>query len=211
MAMAKKRTTAKTSTRSHHPHRSGGGEATWKKSKLVAVVLIVVIVVSLLRMIGSGTGNPSLLPDNFPRVFIAAENNGSYENLLVERGAKNPKIPIESDGKKFWDAYICLNEYCPGRKKTGGRPYIFAGVMPEMPPISPEGPGAPGGPGTPPPDMGPGYFPEIVCPECKKMYDTVKPKQKALYEPMNIERYMTDEAKEIIVKIREEHKKRNKQ
>ena len=84
------------------------------------------------------------------------------------------------------------------------KPYIFAAVMPELPP---QAAGGPGGPGGPPMEM---LYHEFACPLCKAQVQKVASQYKALFDPLNIERYLTPEAEQMIAKIREEYKKKRK-
>lgn len=209
--MAKKRT-AQSSTRGHKPVHGRGGSKhgdmpDWKKSKALAALLMVVIGICLYMMLLGGTsGSSTSIPDNFPRAYIAVEDAGNYEAILEVRGSKPPEVPVDKDGKKYYDAYVCLNEVCPGRAKTGGKPYIFAILPPPMPALGPDGNPVPG------PDGAPGAMPgmqEMYCPLCKQKFDSVKPKDQAQYDPTHIERYQSQEAVEIINKIRDEYMKKN--
>lgn len=207
--MAKKRST-QTSTRGHsttrHSSKRGSDMPDWKKSKLLAGVLFLVIIVCLYFMISNATssGGSSTIPSNFPRTYLAVEDAGNYGAVLEYRSSKPPELPIEKDGKKYYDAYICQNEKCPGRG-ADGKPYIFAILPP--PPMPAPGPDGAAPQGAP--EMMPG-MPELFCPLCKKKYDSVKPKDQAQYDPTHIERYQTEEAIQMINKIREEFMKKNK-
>lgn len=197
--MAKKRA----STGSHAPRSRGkaSDESGWKKSKLLAVVLVLVIVWALYSIISGGDSGGSRLPKDFPRTFIAEQDNGNYEAVLIERGEKSPVMPIVKDGKQYWEAYICMNEHCPGRAKTPDKkPYVFASVVPEMPPqpANPEGE----------PPMEYIHF-EVACPLCKDQQAKVQTQYKVLFDPQNIARYTTPEAEEMINKMREEFRKKN--
>ncbi len=209
--MAKKRA-AQTSTRGHKPvHGRGGSQHSnmpdWKKSKALAALLLVVIAICLYMMLsGSSSSGGSTIPENFPRAYLAVEDAGNYEALLEVRGSKPPELPIDRNGKKYYDAYICLNDACPGRATTGGKPYLFAIVPPPMPAMGPDGNPVPG------PDGAPGVMPgmqENFCPLCKKKFDSVKPKDQAQYDPAHIDRYQSQEAIDIINKIRDEYMKKN--
>lgn len=197
--MAKKRAT----TKGHAPRSRGGAsdESGWKKSKLLAVVLVLVIVWALYSIISGGDSSSGRLPKDFPRTFIAEVDNGNYDAVLIERGDKSPVLPIVKDGKKYWEAYICMNEHCPGRANTPDKkPYVFASVVPEMPP-QPENPEEGGGE----------YFHfEVACPLCKEQQAKTAIQYKALFDPQNIARYTTPEAEEMINKMREEFRNRNK-
>jgi len=196
--MAKKRAMSRSSSRSRK--KSSGGGSGWKNSPIVKVVLIVVIIGCLLNLLysltsGGGSNNP--IPDDFPRTFIAASDNGSYNAVIIKRSKTPPKTPILEGGKEYWDAYICLNEKCPGRKITGGKPFIFAAVM-QTPPNQGNGPE------TPPMDV----FMDATCPECKVAYNKVSKEYKSLFDPINVQRYQTEEALKIIEQIREKFKKK---
>lgn len=137
---------------------------------------------------------PSRLPSDFPRTFIAEEDNGNYVAVLVERGDKSPVVPIVKDGKKYWEAYACMNEQCPGRAKTPDKkPYVFASVVPEQTANQQ------------------GYFHfEIVCPLCDEQQKKVPPQDKMLFDPQNIARYTTPEAEAMISRMREEFRRKSR-
>lgn len=144
----------------------------------------------------------SRLPSDFPRTFIAEEDNGNYEAVLVERGDKTPNLPIVKDGKNYWEAYICMNEQCPGRAKTPDKkPYVFASVVPEMPPQSANPVGEP--------TMEYIHF-EVFCPLCKEWQKNAPPQEKERIDPQNISRYMTPEAEAMINRLREEFRQKNR-
>lgn len=204
--LAKKRAPVRSNARSGRGKSSGMQMPAWKKSWLLAVVLLFVIAYCLHMMITNFKGNSGVgLPDTFPRSFIALEDAGNYDALLIIRGSDSPVVPIEKNGKKYYEAYICNNENCPGRSKTDGKPYIFGIVPPPPPPQYVEG--------TPPPQEAMPEFSygmlELYCPLCKEKFDSVKPKYQARYEPYRIERYNTPEALEMIEKVRAEFMKKN--
>lgn len=208
--MAKK---SRNSTRSTRKHKGGGGgDAAWKHSPLVggalAVVILICVIMIVRTMFGVG-GADSVLPDDFPHAYLAEEDNGNYDAILIKRGSKSIQAPFTENGKEYWDAYVCHNEACPGRgpakkgSKEGGRPYIFAGKHAPMPE-----PPAEGGEGqeAPPPDMA---MTQIVCPKCKAAYDKASPKKKAAFDLTMVEHYQTEEALKKLQEIRDEFRKRS--
>jgi hypothetical protein len=64
------------------------------------------------------------VPVDFPNTWIAAEDDGHPERVVILRGRTEPTGPVERDGKKLFPAYQCLDEHCSGRKD--GKPYVFA-------------------------------------------------------------------------------------
>lgn len=207
--MAKK---SRNSTRSTHKHKGGGGDAAWKHSPIVGGALAVVIVICVIMIIRTmlGAGNTtSVLPDNFPHAYLAEEDNGNYDAILIKRGNKSFSTPFTENGKEYWEAYVCHNEACPGRTggkgKKGaqeGRPYIFAAKRPPQPE-----PPAESGDGQEPP-MQEMAMPQIACPKCKAAYDKASPKKKAAFDLTACEHYQTEEAQQMLEKIRDEYHKR---
>lgn len=81
----------------------------------------------------------SILPNDFPHAYLAEGDDGDYDAILVKRGNRATRTPFTENGKRYWEAYICDNEACPGRaankqKGKGDRPYIFAAKRPDTPP-----------------------------------------------------------------------------
>ncbi len=135
------------------------------------------------------------IPEYFPRSYLAVQDDGNYGAVLIQRSSKPAELPIVENGKEYYEAYICLNEKCPGRAKTGNKPYIFA--IPPAKPVKTEEGAMPS-------------YPDLVCPLCKEKYSTVKPQEQAAYDPTHIERYQTEEAIQIINDIRDQFMKKNR-
>lgn len=199
--MAKKRAGSRSSSRSRRSSRgrsSGGGS--WKNSPILKVVLVVIILLCIVNLIvhlaGGGGSSRNSIPSDFPHTFIAAEDDGKYDSVIIKRGRMSPKPPIDENGKQYWAAYICMNERCPGREQTGGKPYVFAAVV-----NTPTD--APANGDMPPPEM----YMETKCPLCADMYNKVRKEYKQYFDPINVQRYQTEEAKEIIKKIRERYRR----
>lgn len=130
------------------------------------------------------------LPDNFPRTYLCVEDNGKYDAVIIERSKQMPAVPIKREGKEYWDAFLCLNSACPGRTATGARPFLFAGLR-----SKPSGNYGQDRPGV-----------LAGCPACKGALAKAPAAEQAKYDPQNIERYLTDEAKQIIARLRAQQK-----
>lgn len=116
------------------------------------------------------------IPADFPRTFIAIEDNGNYSAVLVKHGAKTPALPFTENSKTYWPALICLNAACPGRDPQG-KDYIFAGVITNG---------------------------KITgCPLCAQAKEKAAEKDKAAYNPENFSRYLLPQAQEILRGIRQ--------
>ena len=185
---------------------AGNGGA-WKHSPVVGVVLGVVIVACIGYIIyyffGSA-GSDSILPDNFPHSYLAVADNGNYDALLIKRGRRDTSTPFTENGKEYWGAYICRNPSCPGLKNN--RPFIFAGVRVQVETPASGANAAPRGHDA--------MAAPMFCPKCKEMMDKDKDKNKnagrAQYDITAVERYNTPEGVEILNKIREEYRKKNR-
>ncbi|MBP5231949.1 MAG: hypothetical protein J6333_00920 [Planctomycetes bacterium] len=207
--MAKKSRNSIRSTRKHKKVGSGG-DAAWKHSPIVGGALGVVILLCLIMVIrtltGSGGGG-SILPDTFPHAYLAEEDNGKYDAILIKRGSKSVPTPFTENGKEYWEAYICHNANCPGRaqgkKGKESPPYIFAGKRPKMPEPPANGEN---GQGPSMPDMS---MMQIFCPKCKAAYDKASAKKKATFDLTAVEHYQTEEAQQELEKIRAEYRKRS--
>ena len=201
--------------------KGGGGDAAWKHSPLVGGALGVVIlicIVLVIRTMTGGGGGGSILPDTFPHAYLAEEDNGNYDKILIKRGSRGVTTPFTENGKEYWEAYICHNESCPGRtggkdgqaagkdgKKKGGkggRPFIFAAKRPKLPDPPASGDGRP-------PAMQDMSMMHIYCPKCKAAYDKASPKKKASFDLFAVEHYQTEEAQKELEKIRNEYRKRS--
>lgn len=189
--------------------KGSGGDAAWKHSPVVGILLVAVIGFCIYRIIFDDGGiGESLIPDNFPHTYLAVEDNGKREAVIIKRGKKEVKTPFTENGKQYWEAYLCHNENCPGRPKTVGKkkkkkdadaevpPFIFAGARPEIKKKEGEE------------NKEPEYGIQTFCPKCKAAYAKASKKKKQEYDLGAIERYQTDEALKIIEQIRAEYRKR---
>lgn len=105
-----------------------------------------------------------------PRAFMQVEDNGSYDNFLLKDMVKEPVVPFKENGEYYWQAFVCKNAKCPGRK--GGVDYVFAAVVQNG---------------------------EVVgCPLCAEEFAKAPAEQKKDYEPHNFRRYYTPQAIEMI-------------
>ncbi|MBP5232656.1 MAG: hypothetical protein J6333_04560 [Planctomycetes bacterium] len=182
-----------------HPTGNGGA---WKNSPLVGIALGVVIIACLGYIVyyffGSG-GNDSILPDNFPHAYLAAQDDGNYDAVLIKRGRRDTPTPFTENGKEYWPAYVCHNPTCPGLK--GDKHFIFAAVRPPQENPAPNAAPASGHEAMPAP---------IVCPQCKAAMEKAKNANRSQYDMTAVERYQTNEGAEILNKIREEYRKNNR-
>lgn len=200
-----------------------GGDAAWKHSPVVGIVLVLLIVGCILYTLSAlgGGGGGSLLPDNFPHAYLAAADDGKYEAVLVKPGKNETKVPFAENGKEYWQAFVCMNENCPGRqqaktasasktkkktKKEGdapaGKPYIFAYV--EKPMANPPAESVPEGAEGEAPVM----LEPPQCPKCREAYKKASAKRKVLYEMSSAERYYTPEGMKILDLIRDDLRKK---
>lgn len=141
----------------------------------------------------------SILPNNFPHAFLATEDDGDYDAILIKRGIRSTPTPFTENGKEYWEAYVCHNESCPGRaaikqQGKGDRPYIFAAKRPPVPATID--------------DEAAIAMTQVFCPKCQEAHDKAAPKEKDCFDPTVVEHYMTEEAIKIIEKIREEYRRR---
>lgn len=159
----------------------------------------------LLCQFGASSSRPrstSILPDDFPHAYLAEGDDGDYDAILVKRGNRATRTPFTENGKRYWEAYICDNEACPGRaankqKGKGDRPYIFAAKRPDTPPPPPAN------------EEEAIMMIEVLCPQCKAAYDKAPATEKDRFEPTMVEHYLTEEGMKILEKIREEYRRRS--
>lgn len=64
------------------------------------------------------------VPVDFPNTWIAAQDDGHPDRLVIIRGRSEPQTPVTRDGTTLFQAYHCLNPACPGH--SGHAPYVFA-------------------------------------------------------------------------------------
>lgn len=64
------------------------------------------------------------IPADFPNTWIAEQNDGHPERIVIVPGRTEPPAPHVQDGVKLFPAWCCLNEKCPGRHD--GQPFVFA-------------------------------------------------------------------------------------
>lgn len=64
------------------------------------------------------------IPEDFPHTWLAPQDDGHPDKVVIIRCRDEPPPPVEQNGVKLFQAYQCLNEKCPGR--SDGQPFVFA-------------------------------------------------------------------------------------
>jgi len=200
---------AKASVGTKRGGKKGKGVA-WKQSKFLALGLVAVIVAVWiwlgLRMLGGDSSGSAYVIKDFPFTFIA--EGGTEPFVQVADTSKPPRIPFKNaEGKLCWEAWICENAQCPGKK--GGKQYLYANIIPYIKKMIDEGKwdlekgmpvgGSAEGPDGMPPQMMMMFMNE--CPACKK----------ARKDAFKVKRFQTPEGEqkleELRKKVQEESKK----
>jgi len=171
-----------------------GKGAAWKQSKAVAAALVAAIVLIWVGMLWWWLGGGQTYNiEGFPHTFMAED--GSGEPLIIKADTNNPpRSPFQKDGKWYWEAFVCNNPDCPGKKAD--KPFIFPAVNPwikdlikagKYDPSKPMGlfPGEMGATGMP---MPPPMYGMTECPKCKA----------AKKKPFHVSRYYTPEGQKML-------------
>lgn len=184
--MAKKRSKERSS------RSRGGGGGSWKKSKsvmygLVGVIVIVWGFLLLPRLGGCGRDKPPAIP----QAFICSEC-GEISVYDEHPGGMPPYECKKCGEEAAWDAYVCNNEKCID--EDSGEPIVFPHII-ELPE------------GVEPPEEGEEPSPEYM--EAMMNIEMDMPKCPKCGESMpNVERYMTEEAKQMLEELREKYQKK---